>query len=84
MRPRALFKSSSPSFQPVTAPVMLWDESSVLNASGPVSSNLTVKVRVLAGQGLASRGWPGGLQEFTPKGALHAFPIMLSSFSGPE
>lgn len=47
-------------FQPEQAPVMLWDESSSLNTSGPVSSNMTVKVWVLGGQGLTS-GRAGGL-----------------------
>lgn len=50
-----------PAFQPVKAPVMLWNESCSLNTSGPISSNMTVKVRVLNGQGLTSRGEPGGL-----------------------
>lgn len=33
---------------------MLWDESSSLNASGPVSANMTVKVWVSGGR---AGGW---------------------------
>lgn len=40
---------------------MLWDESSLPNSPGSVLSNMTVKVRVSDGQGLASRGWPVAL-----------------------
>lgn len=43
-------KSCFPALQPVKAPVMLWDESSSLNTSGSVSSNMTVKVRVSDGR----------------------------------
>lgn len=49
-----------PTFQPLKAPVMLWDESSFPNTSRSVSSSKTVKVRDLDGQGLTSSGWAGG------------------------
>lgn len=60
-RPRPFPSPVFPVFQPAQAPFMLWDESSFPNASGPGSSNMSVKVRVLSGLGLLSRGWAGGL-----------------------
>lgn len=66
----------SPAFQPMKAPFMLWDESS-FNTSGAISSNMSVKVRVLSEQGLAGRGWPGGLQ-FTPRGVPHPRLLRLN------
>lgn len=73
MGPRPFPSPVSPAFQPMKAPFMPWDESS-FNTSGSRSSNMSVKVRVLSERGLASRGWPGGLQ-FTPRGVPH--PLLL-------
>lgn len=59
-RPRPFPSPVFSAFQPAKAPFMLWDESSFPNTSGPGSSNMTVKVRVLGGPGPLS-GWAGGL-----------------------
>lgn len=47
--PRPFLSPIFSAFQPVEAPVMLWDESSFPDIPGAVSANMTVKVRVLDG-----------------------------------
>ena len=66
---------------------MLWDESSFPNTSGPVNTTMTVKVRVLDGQGLIGKGRgqvagrslrPG--EPFTPFCCV----LITLPFAGPE
>ena len=51
------FSPLLPGFQPVKAPVMLWDESSFPNTSASINISMTVKVSVFHRQGLIVKGW---------------------------
>ena len=64
-----------PGFQPMKAPVMLWDESSFPNNSASINISMTVKVSVYHGEGLMGKGW--GLVGLCALGS----PLSLSEVS---